>query len=111
MCIRDRLLLSRLGQGIGASAPRVVAQALIRDFYQGREMARISSFVMIIFSTVPALAPLLGSFVMLAFKWQAILGQFFDGKLFIMIFGVAVFAVLGAIVVHRLKRFERPHKA
>jgi hypothetical protein len=28
-----------------------------------------------------------------------------------MIFGVAVFAVLGAIVVQRLKRFERPNKA
>ena len=54
----DVLLLSRLGQGIGVSAPRVVSQALIRDFYQGREMARISSFVMIIFSTVPALAPI-----------------------------------------------------
>ena len=54
----------------------MVAQALIRDFYQGREMARISSFVMIIFSTVPALAPLMGSFVMLAFAWQAIFGLF-----------------------------------
>ena len=70
------LLLARIGQGIGASAPRVVAQALIRDFYQGREMARISSFVMIIFASVPALAPLLGSFVMLAFEWQAIFGLF-----------------------------------
>jgi DHA1 family bicyclomycin/chloramphenicol resistance-like MFS transporter len=70
------LLLARIGQGIGASAPRVVAQALIRDFYQGRDMARISSFVMIIFASVPALAPLLGSFVMLAFEWQAIFGLF-----------------------------------
>jgi len=72
----DTLLIARLCQGIGASAPRVVAQALIRDFYQGREMARISSFVMIIFSIVPAVAPLLGSFVMLAFEWQAIFGLF-----------------------------------
>ena len=39
-------------------------------------MARISSFVMIIFSTVPALAPLMGSFVMLAFAWQAIFALF-----------------------------------
>jgi len=43
--------------------------------------------------------------------FAAILGQFFDGTLFVMIFGVAVFAVLGAIVVHRLKRFERPNNA
>lgn len=72
----DVLLIARICQGIGASAPRVVAQALVRDFYQGREMARISSFVMIIFSIVPAIAPLSGSFVMLAFDWQAIFGLF-----------------------------------
>ena len=66
------ILISRFLQGVGASAPRVVAQALVRDFYQGREMARISSFIMIIFALVPAIAPLLGSFVMLAFHWRAI---------------------------------------
>ena len=66
------ILISRFLQGVGASAPRVVAQALVRDFYKGREMARISSFIMIIFALVPAIAPLLGSFVMLAFNWRFI---------------------------------------
>ena len=70
------ILISRFLQGVGASAPRVVAQALVRDFYQGREMARISSFIMIIFALVPAIAPLLGSFVMLAFHWRAIFFMF-----------------------------------
>ena len=66
------ILISRFLQGVGASAPRVVAQALVRDFYKGREMARISSFIMIIFALVPAIAPLLGSFIMLAFNWRFI---------------------------------------
>ena len=70
------ILISRFLQGVGASAPRVVAQALVRDFYKGREMARISSFIMIIFALVPALAPLLGSFVMLAFNWRFIFLMF-----------------------------------
>ena len=70
------LLFARMMQGIGASAPRVVSQALVRDYYQGREMARISSLIMIVFSIVPTIAPLLGSFVMLAFQWQAIFGMF-----------------------------------
>lgn len=70
------LLFARMMQGIGASAPRVVSQALVRDYYHGREMARISSLIMIVFSIVPAIAPLLGSFVMLAFQWQAIFGMF-----------------------------------
>ena len=70
------ILIARFLQGAGASAPRVVAQALVRDFYQGREMARISSFIMIIFALVPAIAPLLGSFVMLVFHWRAIFFMF-----------------------------------
>ena len=70
------ILISRFLQGVGASAPRVVAQALVRDFYRGREMARISSFIMIIFALVPAIAPLLGSFVMLAFNWRFIFLMF-----------------------------------
>ena len=33
--------------------------ALVRDLYQGRDMARIISFVMTIFTLVPAVAPLI----------------------------------------------------
>ena len=72
----ELILVARFLQGIGASAPRVVAQALVRDFYKGREMARISSFIMIVFALVPAVAPLLGSFVMFAFDWRAIFFMF-----------------------------------
>ncbi|MDC0899973.1 multidrug effflux MFS transporter [Paracoccaceae bacterium] len=72
----ELILVARFLQGVGASAPRVVAQALVRDFYKGREMARISSFIMIVFALVPAVAPLLGSFVMFAFDWRAIFFMF-----------------------------------
>ena len=66
------MIIARLCQGFGAAAPRVVSQALIRDLYSGRQMARISSFVMIIFSIVPALAPLLGAGLISIFAWQSI---------------------------------------
>ena len=72
----ELILVARFLQGVGASAPRVVAQALVSDFYKGREMARISSFIMIVFALVPAVAPLLGSFVMFAFDWRAIFFMF-----------------------------------
>ena len=72
----ELILVARFLQGVGASAPRVVAQALVRDFYKGREMARISSFIMIVFALVPAVAPLLGSFVMFAYDWRAIFFMF-----------------------------------
>ena len=72
----ETLTLARIMQGIGAAGPRVISQALVRDLYSGREMARITSFIMIIFALVPAVAPLLGAAVMLMFQWQAIFAVF-----------------------------------
>ena len=66
------MLAARVVQGLGAAGPRVVAMALIRDLYSGPNMARILSFVMVVFSLVPALAPTLGHFIILGFGWRAI---------------------------------------
>lgn len=63
---------ARVLQGLGASGPRVVALAIIRDLFKGREMAKIVSYMMIIFSIVPALAPLLGEMMMLFGSWRFI---------------------------------------
>ncbi|MEN8888498.1 MAG: multidrug effflux MFS transporter [Celeribacter marinus] len=72
----ETLLAARVIQGLGAAAPRVVTMALIRDLYKGREMARISSFIMMIFILVPAVAPALGALIMLGFGWRGIFGSF-----------------------------------
>ncbi|MBR9766082.1 MAG: multidrug effflux MFS transporter [Rhodobacteraceae bacterium] len=66
------LILGRALQGLGASAARVVAIAIIRDLYSGREMARLISFVMIVFTVFPAMAPLLGNWIILAGGWRSI---------------------------------------
>ncbi len=58
--------------GIGAAGPRTVSIAIVRDLYQGREMARIMSFAMMIFTIVPAIAPLMGQGVMALADWHAI---------------------------------------
>lgn len=68
----ELLLAARLFQGIAAAAPRAVAIAMVRDLYSGREMARIMSFVMMIFAIVPALAPLMGQGIIALGGWQAI---------------------------------------
>jgi len=68
----ETVVIARFMQGIGAAAPRVVSQALVRDLYSGREMARISSFIMVIFALVPAVAPLLGAGVISVFDWRFI---------------------------------------
>lgn len=70
------LLAARLVQGIGASGPRVVAMALVRDLFSGRQMARIMSFIMMVFTLVPVVAPSLGAALAWAFGWRAIFGAF-----------------------------------
>ncbi|MFV0411599.1 MAG: multidrug effflux MFS transporter [Paracoccus sp. (in: a-proteobacteria)] len=71
------LLVLRFVQGVGASGPRIAGTALIRDLYAGREMARITSFVMMIFILIPAVAPSLGKLVMnAAGSWRGVFAAF-----------------------------------
>ena len=53
----ETLLIARVLQGAGAAGPRAVGTAMIRDLFKGRDMAKIVSFVMMIFTLVPAVAP------------------------------------------------------
>ena len=72
----ELLLFARFLQGIGASGPRAAGVAMVRDKYKGAEMARMMSFVMMVFSLVPAAAPLLGQFVLLFGSWRLIFVAF-----------------------------------
>jgi DHA1 family bicyclomycin/chloramphenicol resistance-like MFS transporter len=72
----ELLLLARLIQGVGAAGPRVVGMAIVRDLYGGREMARILSFIMLVFMLMPAVAPLVGSWIIAAAGWRAMFGAF-----------------------------------
>jgi DHA1 family bicyclomycin/chloramphenicol resistance-like MFS transporter len=70
------LLAGRLLQGIGASAPRAVTLALVRDQFSGRTMARVMSFVMTVFILVPMLAPSMGQAILQFSGWRAIFGSY-----------------------------------
>lgn len=72
----EALLIGRFLQGLAIAGPRIAAQAMIRDLYSGDRMAAITSFAMMIFTLVPAVAPLLGQLIMIAFGWQAIFLSF-----------------------------------
>lgn len=72
----EMLLAARVLQGLGASGPRVAAQAMIRDLYSGRDMARVSSFVMMTFALVPAIAPLIGAMIIAGFDWRGVFVTF-----------------------------------
>jgi len=68
----EMMLLGRLLQGIGLSAPRTISISIIRDAYSGDYMARIMSFVTVIFLLVPIIAPALGKFILDVYGWKAI---------------------------------------
>jgi DHA1 family bicyclomycin/chloramphenicol resistance-like MFS transporter len=72
----DLLLSARLLQGLGAATARIVALAIIRDLHAGREMARLVSFVMMVFTLVPAVAPLAGAGIIALAGWRGIFGCF-----------------------------------
>jgi DHA1 family bicyclomycin/chloramphenicol resistance-like MFS transporter len=70
------MLLGRLLQGAGISAPRAVTLALVRDRFEGRRMARVMSFVMTVFILVPMIAPTLGQAILLLSGWRSIFVSF-----------------------------------
>ncbi|MCC5964829.1 MAG: multidrug effflux MFS transporter [Natronohydrobacter sp.] len=68
----EMLLAARFLQGMGGAAPRVVATAMVRDLYEGRVMARVTSIIMTLFVLVPALAPSIGAVIMWVSHWRMI---------------------------------------
>ncbi|MGB7393496.1 MAG: multidrug effflux MFS transporter [Pricia sp.] len=66
------MVVGRILQGIGLSAPRTIAISIIRDTYRGDYMARIMSFVTAFFILVPVVAPAIGKWIMDAFGWESI---------------------------------------
>ena len=66
------MLAGRLLQGIGVAGPRTITIAVVRDRFEGREMARVMSLVTAVFILVPIVAPALGQIVLGAFGWRAI---------------------------------------
>jgi DHA1 family bicyclomycin/chloramphenicol resistance-like MFS transporter len=68
----DTLLIARVLQGMSVAAARVVSMAIMRDQFKGREMAKIMSFVMMVFIMVPAVAPLMGQGIIAIAGWQSI---------------------------------------
>jgi DHA1 family bicyclomycin/chloramphenicol resistance-like MFS transporter len=70
------MLIGRVIQAFGVSGPRVATLAVIRDKYEGEAMARVMSFIMMVFILVPMLAPIFGQTILFWFSWQHIFSSF-----------------------------------
>jgi DHA1 family bicyclomycin/chloramphenicol resistance-like MFS transporter len=76
------LLVARFLQGIAASASRVLVVSIVRDCYQGRQMARVMSLSFMCFLAVPVLAPSIGQIILLvtgSWRWIFLLLGGFGG--------------------------------
>ena len=70
------MLLGRVLQGFGAAGPYVVAFAIVRDRFEGRQMAQIGSWIMTIFILLPVVAPLIGQGLIMTAGWRAVFVAF-----------------------------------
>ncbi|WP_455271519.1 multidrug effflux MFS transporter [Rhizobium herbae] len=66
----EMLLVMRFIQGIGAAAVRITTMAIVRDCFGGREMARVMSYVMIVFMIIPIVAPSVGQAIIIYADWH-----------------------------------------
>ena len=64
------LLAMRLVQGLGAGAGPVLGRAIIRDLFQGPQMARVMSFAMAAFITAPIVGPSIGAVILAFLSWR-----------------------------------------
>lgn len=68
----ELLIGFRLLQGLAGAAGIVIARAVVRDMYDGTEMARFFSTLMLISGVAPVIAPVLGGQVLRVTDWRGI---------------------------------------
>jgi len=68
----DHLIVMRFFHGLAAAAASVVINALMRDIYPKEEFSRMMSFVMLVTTVAPLVAPMVGGAVLVWFSWHAI---------------------------------------
>jgi DHA1 family bicyclomycin/chloramphenicol resistance-like MFS transporter len=77
-----QLVFFRAVQGLSTGAGIVVSRAIVRDMYPPSQAQKVMSQVTIFFGAAPAIAPMLGGWLLVHASWQAI---------FWFLFGVGVF--------------------
>ncbi len=66
------LWVFRIMQGVAAGAGMVIGRAIVRDLYEGAPAERLLSLVTMIFSIAPAIAPIVGGWVVAHSDWRTI---------------------------------------
>ncbi|RED47685.1 multidrug effflux MFS transporter [Aestuariispira insulae] len=67
----EQLVAARLFQALGGCSGVVVARAVVRDVYGATRAAKLLSYMGTAMALAPALGPILGGYLTVAFGWQA----------------------------------------
>lgn len=68
----EQLILLRSIHGLAAASASVVISALMRDLFNKEEFSRMMSFVTLVMTIAPLMAPIIGGFLLIWFSWPAI---------------------------------------
>ncbi|WP_413737911.1 Bcr/CflA family multidrug efflux MFS transporter [Sodalis sp. RH21] len=68
----EQLINMRFVHGLSAAAASVVINALMRDMFTKDDFSRMMSFVVLVMTVAPLLAPIIGGGLLLLFSWHAI---------------------------------------
>ena len=93
------LIISRFLQGLGAAGPLVIVRAIVRDLYDGRRAAQELARMGAIMGIVPAIAPVLGAGLEIAFGWRS---NFIASSILAVGLGVMAWRKLPETLVERL---------
>jgi MFS transporter, DHA1 family, multidrug resistance protein len=91
------LLIGRIIQAAGATAPSVLSRAIARDLFEGVELARLLAFITIAIAAAPGFSPLMGGLLEQYFGWRA-------GFVLISVFAAALAVAYKAVCTETFRK-------
>jgi DHA1 family bicyclomycin/chloramphenicol resistance-like MFS transporter len=68
----EALIAARFLQGLGAAVGRTLGPAIVRDEFQQPRSAQVLSYITVVMTLAPLLAPIAGAHLLVALGWKAI---------------------------------------
>lgn len=92
----------RFLQGLGACTGQVITQAMVRDRWSGLPAARAMSIIGMLFSVAPAVAPIVGGWLVVRMGWQATFW-------FLTAYSLSIWAITVFVLKETLPQEKRVH--
>lgn len=93
-------ILFRVVQGIGAGASIVTMRAVLRDTFHGKQMAKVTAWISIVWSFIPIAAPAIGGYIQHYLGWR-------DNFLSMFIYGAGVWLLCFFLLPETLDQEHR----